>query len=515
MTNQQAAWTEGYRAESEYPSGVYPELNPDTLLLTLALQGIKPAAEIVANSENKRSLVYCELGCGQGMTLNLMAARDPNGQYFGVDYNANQVRNAREYAKDIGNENVHFSEDSFADLDKYDIPDCDIIVLHGIWSWISKSMQDCIVAFIRRKLKPGGIVYNSYNCAVGFSAMHPMRKLLMAAERTTSETEWGNQLTDSLGLSLQMAEAGAKYFAANPSAVEQIKKVPSYDPAYVKQEYFNSAWQLFFHDEMANQMAEAKLNFAGSATLINNRPELALPAEAAAFSQRLSSQSDIELLKDIWTNNTFRKDIYVRGIQTMTDAQTNTQLYPLLFRLSRPHNECKLKVQIPVGLATLPEKPYQAIFDAMNERPITGKEIADIVNQNDVTAPLSLLISTLIAIGFIHLVPASSEAERLKSAIERIESANKKNFTSDKNSSFGVLPGMHSVLNLNALQFFFWQANREGVKDKRAWVARRLNETGRSLVQKGVVVTDEKEAIEILKNSEEEFDKNIKPKMSI
>jgi tRNA G46 methylase TrmB len=84
--NTTPQWTKGYRTDQEYAFGLFPILYPDLLLLCAVLQGARPSAAILSGGRtDKRGLVYYELGCGQGLTLNLMAARDPGGSYFGID----------------------------------------------------------------------------------------------------------------------------------------------------------------------------------------------------------------------------------------------------------------------------------------------------------------------------------------------------------------------------------------------------------------------------------------------
>ena len=59
-----------------------------------------------------------------------------------------------------------------------DLPEFDIIALHGIWSWISDENRAVIVELARRKLAVGGMLYISYNCTPGWSPVLPLRHLL-------------------------------------------------------------------------------------------------------------------------------------------------------------------------------------------------------------------------------------------------------------------------------------------------------------------------------------------------
>lgn len=516
MNLAQANWTRGYRADSEYTFGIYPFLNPDTLLLTLALQGLRPAADIVSTGdEDGRRLVYCELGCGQGLTLNLMAARDPDGSYHGVDYNPNQVRNARSFAAAAGIRNVNFAEESFADLDKYDIPDCDVIVLHGVWSWIDSQMQECIIQFIRRKLKPGGVLFVSYNCAVGRSSDNPMRKLLMAAERGSAAQGRDARVTDAIAVSQKLADAGAQYFQATPTATERLKGLADHEPAYLEQEYLNCAWQNYFHDEVAAAMSEAKLNYVGSANMANNKLEMALPSEAIEFAGRFSAVSDHELLKDIWTNNTFRQDIYVRGVQQISPVEMGKLLENLYFSLARRREDCVMDVQVPGGMAKIPEKPYIAILDALANGVQTGCQIADIIAKSDTQMTLDGVIGALIAVGLITLAPARTAVRRSALSLAGFETATDDLVSANHKTFIGVIPGLGTGVQLSATDYYFWIANRKKIRSKADWALERLTDTGRNIVHDGKVVTDRNVARELLRALEVSFDGGVKPLMAL
>jgi len=58
------------------------------------------------------------------------------------------------------------------------LPEFDMIVAHGVWSWISDENHATIVDIARRKLAAGGIFYIGYNCTPGWSPMMPPRHLM-------------------------------------------------------------------------------------------------------------------------------------------------------------------------------------------------------------------------------------------------------------------------------------------------------------------------------------------------
>src|SRR5208283_4240583 len=133
-------------------------------------------------------LRIAELGCGLGFNDAVIAATYPMAEVWGFDFNPAHIDSARTRARRIGLDNLHYEERSFAELAKarrYEFPPFDIILLHGVWSWVAPEVRRQIVTFIRRFLQPGGFVYVSYNVATGWpAAMRPVQtvmRLLAAA----------------------------------------------------------------------------------------------------------------------------------------------------------------------------------------------------------------------------------------------------------------------------------------------------------------------------------------------
>ena len=125
-------WHEGYTSEINYTYGYYPELSPSRIRLALLSCGIDHS---IADDPT-----YLELGFGQGLSLNINAATN-SGTFFGTDFNPGQVANARGFADAMGKPLALF-EDSFEDMARRDdLPQFDIIALHGIWSWINDASR--------------------------------------------------------------------------------------------------------------------------------------------------------------------------------------------------------------------------------------------------------------------------------------------------------------------------------------------------------------------------------------
>ena len=209
------SWTAGYVSELDYTHGYYREMSPLNLELAML-------SRLQAHSVG-RPLRYLELGFGQGLSLNIHAAAN-EGEFWGTDFNPTQAANARELARASG-ANLTALDQSFAELaERDDLLEFDMIVLHGIWSWISDENRRVIVDIARRKLAVGGLFYVSYNTTPGWSPAIPLRHLMsLHLNLATGEANGlGPRINQAVDFAEKVIESNALYFRANPAVAERL-----------------------------------------------------------------------------------------------------------------------------------------------------------------------------------------------------------------------------------------------------------------------------------------------------
>ena len=130
-----SSWSDGYITDVEYTSNFFRELAPGFLAFACLSQGVRPPYWGPGSA-------YLELGCGQGFNTNLLAAANPSMRFFGLDFMPGHIANARRWAEEAGLENVDFEDLSFEqalELPEGRLPRFDFIVLHGVYSWVSRA----------------------------------------------------------------------------------------------------------------------------------------------------------------------------------------------------------------------------------------------------------------------------------------------------------------------------------------------------------------------------------------
>lgn len=365
------AWTEGYVADIPYALGFYRETVPAHIAFAAACVGKHPGLSL----KPKRVL---ELGFGMGLGFIINAAANPATQFEGVDFNPLHVAHARGLADAAALTNVSLREASFQDLAHEATEgqhDLDIIVLHGILTWVSAEAHEAIVEIARKRLRPGGLLYVSYNCMPGWAPVLPMQRLMREnakrlAGRSDVQTGAGIELIKAL-----IAE-GAQYFRATPSLGDRVNKLALLDKSYLAHEYLNANWFIFHFADVAEMFGRAKLGFVGSATLIENLDNLAVPEGTRA---RIGAETDPifkETLRDIAGNKQFRRDLFSRGGAATTAVEQTDLISSMRFVLAVPRQKVTYKFPSPVGELDGNADLYGPIVDLLAQRVASFSEIA-------------------------------------------------------------------------------------------------------------------------------------------
>jgi SAM-dependent methyltransferase len=169
----------GYATDIPYLRDFKPPLAPARLDHVALVAGVEPPAR-------KAGFAWCDLGCGQGVTANILAATHPGGTFHAIDAMPVHIDHARRLAGEAGIPNVAFHRVDFAAAVDLDLPLFDYIVAHGVYSWVDIANQRALRRFFDRRLKPGGLVYVSYNAMPGWARDLPFQRLARELARASS-----------------------------------------------------------------------------------------------------------------------------------------------------------------------------------------------------------------------------------------------------------------------------------------------------------------------------------------
>jgi len=318
-------WTDGYQTEVNYTYGYYKDLSPNYQKFCLLLNGVDCP-------DTKHQHTHCELGFGQGVSLNIHAASS-FGIFYGTDFNPAHAGHANTLAEH-SHAPHHFYDASFEELLQQDLPFFDSISLHGIWSWISHENQHIILKFIRKFLKPNGIVYISYNCVTGWAANMPIRELFQSHFKFNStSTNPIQKVKDALSFSEALLEQKPNFALRNPNAIQKLQDLKKQNPNYLIHEYLNQDWQCFSFQQVVRILEEIKLSYAGSTDLNTQLDNINFSEEHQQFLNQIDHPIFKEQCRDYFANTQFRRDLFIRGKNNLTPLQTQERLRNTAFIL--------------------------------------------------------------------------------------------------------------------------------------------------------------------------------------
>jgi SAM-dependent methyltransferase len=395
-------WSAGYVTDIPYTYGVYRELVPAVLSFATLVAGI-------AAPDPNGPLTYCELGCGQGYSANVVAAANPNVEVYANDFNPTHILGARSLAAAAGTGNVHFYESSFAEFAADGgLPDFDVIMLHGVYSWINADNRRHIVNFIRDRLKIGGLVYISYNALPAYAGVLPLRRLLAdRADAAAGPTV--ARIDQALAYAEQLMAANAAFFRPGSGIPEILQKIKDGGRDYVAHEYFNRDWTAFYHADVAADLADAKLSYVGPADLLNAVDAVNLTAEQRALLATAATTTERETLRDYIVNQAFRRDIFVKGAVPLDTYEARERWLKMRFVLANGRADVPMAVTGVMGEATLQEDVYAPLLDGLANG---ARTVAQLVSDPAIVAlgwgRLQQALTVLV--GSAQLQPALDEA---------------------------------------------------------------------------------------------------------
>jgi hypothetical protein len=153
----------------------------------------------------------------------------------------------------------------------------------------------------------------------------------------------------------------------------------------------NTAWAPCFQADVAMALSDARLDFAGTANLTENFPDLTLDAAQRALAARYDDPIMTELIKDMCLERGFRSDIYIRGATRLSSAARDAVLGPLSIGLSVAADRFTYEVEQPVGKVAMNKPFYGKIVAALASGPRRLAELAALPELDDhISGPVEI-----------------------------------------------------------------------------------------------------------------------------
>ena len=494
-------WTAGYVTDIGYIYGCYNELNPLRVRLAFLSAGLHFPSIGTA----------CELGFGQGLSVNIHAAAS-TVSWHGTDFNPSQAGFAQELAH-VSGAGAQLFDDAFGEFcSRDDLPAFDYIVLHGIWSWISDDNRATLIDFVRRKLKIGGVFYISYNTQQGWAATVPLRALLTEhAEMLAAPADRVvNRIDAALEFADRLFKTNPLYALDNPLVAERLKLLKKQNRNYLAHEYFNKDWHPMLFSEMAKWLAPTKLSYACSAHYFQHIDILNLTSEQSAFLKEIPDLIFRETVRDFMTSQQFRRDYWVRGARKLNPLEQLELLRAQRVILTSERSAVSLKVAGALDEVLLSEEIYNPILDVLSDhQPKALGEIEQVLSNKRITLPTLLQTAMMLTgAGYLELAQDEHVTSQVKPRTDKLNAHLIHKARGSGEINFLASPVTGTGVAVSRFQQLFLQAIREGREHPVDWAQfawQIISAQGELIRKDGKVLESIEENISELNSQAQEF----------
>lgn len=496
-------WSEGYNADIGYTYGYFPEFNPVRAHWALLNAGLVPPELPEAGA------AACELGFGQGVSVAFHAAGS-NVQWWGTDFMPEQAAYAMDMVRASGAD-ARLYDQAFSEFCKRDdLPQFDSIGMHGIWSWVSEENRSTIVDFLRRKLKPGGVMYVSYNTQPGWSTGMPLRHLLTSHASAMGTEGQGvlGRIDEAVRFANKLMDLNPGYLRANPSVRDRLDRLMTMDKTYLAHEYFNREWEPMHFAQMVERLAPAKLAYACSAFLPDHVDRLNLPAEQLKLVNDIPPGALRETVRDFCVNQQFRRDYWVKGARQINPVDQRDAILAHRVVLVVPAKSISLKINGASGEVTLKSDIYGPLIQLLADHmPRTIEQVVAGVSGQSIGLPtVREAITVMIGMGVVQLCQADAIARSARPRTDRLNA-----FLCDQARTGGInylaspVVGAHAV---NRRQQLFMLARSSGLRSPKEWAQyawAQFSRLGQRLTRNGVTLMTAQENLAELELQAQDF----------
>lgn len=412
------SWNQGYVTDITYTRGYYSTLNPLRIKLCFLSQKLLPPTIKTA----------CELGFGQGITLNFNAT-NPSIEWYGTDFNPSQATFAK-HLSNIAQTPLNIYDASFGELlERDDLPNFDFIALHGIYSWVSPKVREQIITFIQKKLNFGGVALISYNAQAGWASIAPLGDLLRAYSNHLTPISKQSSMRAREGLNFigELMSLPSTEIIRNPQVSSMLQTLQKMDDTYLAHELLNGSQTAFNFLEISQDLERAKLDFATYAEFSNHLINVQLSdQEKSLLSKVAHSRPIYEMLKDLMFATTFRNDYWVKGSVTLDNTQCLEELLKLRIVLTIPFAQANYSLNTRRGTLNLNEDFYKPILDILKSNdPIMVSEIKEYL-QKTLNREIFYheLLESLIALSSKDYIKIAQEDDQIMQALKYTQKLN-------------------------------------------------------------------------------------------
>ena len=171
--------------------------------------------------------------------------------------------------KKIGLKNIKLIEKNILDINE-DFGKFDYIIVHGVFSWVPKEVQDKIIKICNENLTEEGIAYISYNTYPGWKEPDKIREMMIYANKYFPEISLGDKNQRGKAFISIVAEQMKIYEDISKKKgdfIKQIEEVVGMQDYYVAHEYCEDINSALYLNEFVDLIKKGNLEYISDVAL--------------------------------------------------------------------------------------------------------------------------------------------------------------------------------------------------------------------------------------------------------
>jgi methyltransferase-like protein len=246
-----------------------------------------------------------ELGCGTGINCLAMAQLYPEAEFVGVDASGRQIEQGQEALLASGLANVRLRHEDIAELGA-DLGTFDYIIVHGIYSWVSKDVKESILRLCQHNLAEAGVAYISYNCLPGWRMRGALRDMMNM--HTGGIPDLPGKVAQAKALIKFLAESCNEESPYGKYLRQELDLLRKADDSYIAHEFLEKENDAMYFTDFLQEAARHQLAYLADADpatmIVENLPQAAETLKALKLNLLATEQ-----YMDFVRNRTFRSTL--------------------------------------------------------------------------------------------------------------------------------------------------------------------------------------------------------------
>lgn len=204
-----------------------------------------------------------------------------------------------------------------------------------------------------------------------------------------------------------MQQAKGQLFNGQPALTPWLEALADRDPAYLLHEYNHSEWQPLYANQVIDQAGQLGFSYLGSANLAENFDGI-LPEKCRKLIQQQQGTALQELVRDLLANQSFRRDVYIKGRDPLWSREAlallEAQRFLIVADPGMLRSEDAFQFRLSFGQVEGNRDWFQSLVQSLQQQPASLAELRDRLGSTALPELLQNLM-LLIHKGLLVLVP--------------------------------------------------------------------------------------------------------------